>query len=180
MIMSSNQTHTEVIPAQYEAELITLIATFRTPAEISKWAKKRGLNIGVREIKKYTEDPVWSATLEKMRTSWNARMFELALSNKRARIEEFSYIYGQLKRERQFSEASRQLINIRHEIEGEAKDGRPNIYNLQYNQFMNMSDEEVEKERLSCLTELKKLKEQFPGAIQRTLLPGEVNQKRSM
>lgn len=151
---------------QEEAELIFLIASFRSDYELRKWARKRGLTLTTPIIRNYKDTPAFAAQIERHRQEWGNKIFDFAFSHKRARINQFIHLYQRLKSDKQYKAAADQLINIRHEVEGE-KDGKPNIYNLQYNQFMNMSDEELESQRLRCMNELKRLKQKFPNAVSR-------------
>lgn len=105
--------------------------------------KETGKRIKATVIYHYKNAPEWQTMIEKYRADYESKICEEGLASKRKRVQELSEAYYRLKpNDENLVDATNVLAKIKDEVEGKAL-GSFSI--TQYNQYNNMSDEDLRK-----------------------------------
>lgn len=146
--------------------LIQKIAHFEPWSEIQIWLTEAIKKpISYTAYLHYRHSPKWQAVLKKYRDEYTAKILDVPLANKRKRLDELQIIYDQVqwassRTERLHSKvsflkvAASILDQARIEVEGQTKDGRPNLFITQFNQ---MTDKEIDERRQELMDQVRRL-----------------------
>ena len=156
---SSSEVGKRKLNADQVMKLLFLIATFVDNTTIVRTIKKEfGISISKTTVKHYKTSEQYRGQIQKMRERWGSDLLDVELSNKRRRLEELEKIYKHCYANDQMKNA---LAAI-HQIQGEIEKDLQNIgsqTNYQINIYKDMSESELEEERVKSLERLKALKQ---------------------
>jgi len=140
-------------------KVLFLIATFeKVPAIIKAIRKEFGISISKTTVEYYKRNEQYRGQIQKMRERWGSDLLNVELSNKRRRLEELEKIYNHCYANDQMKNALASLYQIQNEIEKDLQNiGHQTNY--QINIFKDMSETELEEERIKSLERLKQLKQ---------------------
>lgn len=140
-------------------KLLFMIATFEeVPAIIRNIRKEFGITISKSTVKHYKESEQYRPQIQRMRERWGSDLLNVELSNKRRRLEELEKIYKHCFANDQMKNALASLYQIQGEIEKDLQNiGHQTNY--QINIYKDMSETELEEERVKSLERLKALKQ---------------------
>ena len=133
-----------------QLQVLQKIAMFVPKDEIVKWAAKNlSRPIKARTVEMYKKGSRYEPLIKKYREEFNSKMFEVEYASKRRRVEALEDVYKESRTEGDRAHAISALQAIQDEVEG--KRGAGNLHIHQYNQYNNMTDEEIDKRRLELL-----------------------------
>lgn len=139
--------------------VLFLHATFVKPGEIVKTVKKEfGIDITVHSAEYYKRHEDYKKTIQVMREKWGNELLEVELCNKRRRIEELEKIYKHSFDTDQMKNALAALYQIKGEVEKDLQQIGSQT-NYQINIYKDMTELELEEERVKSLERLKTLKQ---------------------
>lgn len=140
-----------------QMELIELIARFATHAKIAEhFYSKHQINISPVLTNSYKRTAKWQPVIKKLREKYVLGVDEVAGTHKRVRLERADEIYEKAMSQGKFRLALAANKDQREEI-FEKQAGGSVTYNLnQFNQFVNMTDEELEERKREILSKIKK------------------------
>jgi hypothetical protein len=140
-------------------KVLFLIATFVKPREIIKSIKEEfKISLSPATIEYYKRHDNFKSQIQKMRERWGSDLLNVELSNKRRRLEELEKIYHKAFSTNQLKNALASLYQIQGEIEKDLQNiGHQTNY--QINIYKDMSETELEEERVKSLERLKILKQ---------------------
>ena len=139
-------------------KILFWIATFVKHKEI----KKRILNefnvsLSLKSISNYATSEQYEPVIRKIRDRWGSDLLHVELANKRRRMEELERIYAKCVATNQMKNALTSLYQIKGETEKDL-DKIGTQTNYQINIFKDMSEEELEQERVKSLERIKMLR----------------------
>lgn len=100
------------------------------------------MNITFYQYEYYKRAPAWQPKIQKMREEYESRVTDEPLSSKRNRVRELSKTYTKMRDSGDLRDSVVVLDKIREEVEGKSS-RETNI--TQYNQYNNLSDDELRK-----------------------------------
>lgn len=139
-------------------KLVYLIATFEKPRHIlAKMKEEFGITVNDSLVDYYRRNPNYKATIQKIRERWGNDLIDVELGTKRRRMEELEDIYYRCKKSNQMKNAITALYNIQHEVEKDLQQIGSQT-NYQINIYKDLTETELEEERIKSLERLKALK----------------------
>lgn len=142
-------------------KVIFWIATFMPYRQIQEeFQKLYGQPIGLTTIKYYRNHDDFQKHIQRIREKWGNELFHVELANKRRRMEELEKIYNHCVRTNQMKNALAALYQVQHEVEKELNSLSLTNYNI--NVYKDMTETELEEERVKSLERLKQLKGELP------------------
>lgn len=133
------------------------IATFvKVPQIIENCKEEFGFPISKTTIIWYMQHENYQKPIARIREKWGNDILKIELSHKRRRLEELSKIYEKTYGEKKYKDAMGALYQIQHEVEKDLSN--LNVTNMQVNVYKDMTEAELEEERLKSLERLKVLK----------------------
>ena len=140
-------------------KILFWIATFTPYKEIVKLVKEEfNIPISTSAIKQYAhKNEDYRNTILKIREKWANDLSEIQLAHKRKRVEAISGIYEKCLETNQMKNALGAIYQIQGEVEKAQSIGTQTNY--QINIFKDMSEEELEQEKVKSLERLKILKQ---------------------
>jgi hypothetical protein len=142
------------------------IATFVKPQQIVKNIEDEfGFTINKSLIHYYGRQEDYKKTINKIRERWSNDLFDCELANKRRRIEELQKIYEHCYNTDQMKNALASIYQIQHEIEKDIQNLQLNNYTV--NMYKDMTEMELEEERVKSLERLKILKGEIVDASEK-------------
>lgn len=138
--------------------MLSMIATFTEVPKIIKTVKDEfGLSISASAINAYKYSEGYKPEIEKIRQRWGSDLMNVELANKRRRLEELERIYHHSFSTDQMKNALGALYQIQGEVEKDLQQiGHQTNY--QINIYKDMTEQELEEERIKSLERLKTLK----------------------
>lgn len=142
-----------------------MIATFIKPNQIQKnFLKEYNISISVTTIAHYANHDNYQKTIARIREKWGNDILKIELSHKRRRLEEITKIYEEARTDKDHKVALNALYQIQHEVEKDlANINQQNNY--QVNIYKDMSESELEEERLKSFERLKILKNEISKPV---------------
>ena len=139
-------------------KILYWIAVFTPHKEIINLVKKEfGLPISLTTVNHYAYgNDDYKATIQKIRQKWGDDLSDIELSYKRKRVKAIGNIYEKCEKTNQMKNALGALYQIQGEVEKAQTIGTQTNY--QINIFKDMTEEELEREKLKSLERLKALK----------------------
>lgn len=139
--------------------VLFLIATFVPFKEIVEKVKDEfGVSISEGGIKYYAyRNEDYKNTILKIREKWGNEIMDLELSHKRRRIQEIEKIYHASVEKNQMRNALGAISQIQGEVEKAQVIG--NQTNYQINIYKDLTEQELEEERVKSLERIKILKQ---------------------
>ena len=145
--------------------VLFLHATFKKPCEIIEIIKEEfGVTLSRNSVDYYKRHEDYRKTINVMRDRWGNELLEVELCNKRRRIEELEKIYKHSFETDQMKNALAALYQIKGEVEKDLQQIGSQT-NYQINIYKDMTETELEEERIKSLERLKTLK-QIPEVIE--------------
>lgn len=136
-----------------------MIATFTEVPKIIKNVKEEfDLTISASAINSYKYSENYKPEIEKIRERWGQDLMNVELANKRRRLEELERIYHHSFQTDQMKNALGALYQIQGEVEKNLQQIGTQT-NYQINIYKDMSEQELEEERVKSLERLKVLKQ---------------------
>lgn len=135
------------------------LATFVSVREIVEKVKEEfGVSISASGINYYAyQNEDYKNTILKIREKWGNELMDIELSHKRRRIQEIEKIYHTCVETKQMKNALGAIYQIQGEVEKATSIGTQ--INTQYNIFKDMTEQELEEERIKSLERIKVLKQ---------------------
>ena len=134
------------------------IASFhKSPEIVEKVKEEFGITISTYLIQWYKHHENYKQIISKMREKWGNELEELELTHKRKRIEKVTQIFDKCVDKGQMRNALSAITQIQGEVEKNQNIG--NQTNYQINIYKDMTDKELEEERLKSIERLKILKQ---------------------
>lgn len=138
-------------------KLVFLIATFTPQGKIvEKMQEEFGVTIHVNTVNYYRRHEAYQKVIANMRQKWGNEILDVELTHKRRRLEELERIYQKCLDSDQMKNALGALYQIQHEVEKDLQNLSLTNYNI--NIYKDMTEKELEEERLKSLERLKLLK----------------------
>lgn len=137
-----------------QLELMELIAKFGNFNEINKhFISKYQFALSSPLIYQYKRAPKWQPVIKKLREKYTSGVDEVAGMHKRVRLERADNIYELAMNKGDLDAALRANKDLREEVTDKHSVG--NIVLNQFNQFNNMSDEELMQRREELMKKVK-------------------------
>lgn len=155
-------------------KVVFMIATFVKPSKIIEFVKNEyGISITEGLIYHYKHHDDYQNAIQKIRDRWGADLLHVELANKRRRMEELERIYDHCFNTDQMKNALGALYQIQHEVEKDLSKLELTNYNI--NIYKDMTEAELEEERVKSLERLKKLRGEIscvinPAAEKKTVI----------
>lgn len=140
-------------------KLLFFIATFVKTNEIVRRIKEEfNISIHPKLVAYYKNKEDYRDIVEKMRARWGSDILHVELANKRRRLEELEKIYERSFKTGQYKNALGALCQIQGEVEKDLQNiGHQTNY--QINIYKDLTEQELEEERVKSLDRLKVLKQ---------------------
>jgi len=147
-------------------KIVFWIATFEKVPQIVKNVQEQfGLTIHPMTVEYYKRNPKFEKTIRQIREKWGNDLLHCELATKRRRVQELEKIYHMSLMKKEMKTALTSLYQIKTEVEKDLANLSMNQYNI--NIYKDMSDAELEQERLKSLERLKMLKGDIVHASQK-------------
>lgn len=147
-------------------KLVYWIATFEKPRHIvAMMMDEFGVKIHPALVDYYRHNESYKPVIQRIREKWGADIGEVALGTKRRRMEELEKIYEHCFTTNQMKNALGALFQIQHEIEKDLQ-AIGSQTNYQINIYKDLTDTELEEERLKSLERLKTLKGEITHIVE--------------
>lgn len=138
--------------------LIYFVATFEKPRNIVLKIKEEfGISIHPKLVDYYKKKESYRPVIQRIREKWGNDLMDVELGSKRRRMEELTKIYEHCVKTDQMKNALGSLYQIQHEIEKDLQQIGSQT-NYQINIYKDLTETELEEERLKSLERLKNLK----------------------
>ena len=152
------------------------IATFEKVPQIVKNVQEQfGLTIHPMTVEYYKRNPKFEKTIKQIREKWGNDLLHCELATKRRRVQELEKIYHMSLMKQEMKTALASLFQIKSEVEKDLQNLNLNQYNI--NIYKDMSEAELEQERLKSFERLKLLKGEIIDASPIKEAPIEVEAK---
>ena len=139
--------------------VLSMIATFTEVPKIIKTVKDEfGLTMSASAIENYKYSENYKAEISKIRERWGQDLMNVELANKRRRLEELEKIYHHSFETDQMKNALGAIYQIQGEVEKNLQQIGTQT-NYQINIYKDMTETELEEERVKSLERLKVLKQ---------------------
>lgn len=137
-------------------KMLVWIAEFKSTRDVKNLVKEKfGVSLHEMTVNYYKHSEKWQPMIRKFREQWGQDIMHIPLVHKRKRLEELEKIYLNTFGQEDYKLSLEALEKIKHETEKDLQN--LHLYNIKV--YKNMSNEELESERLKTLEEIKKLKE---------------------
>jgi hypothetical protein len=157
-LQCDREDKTRKLSGDAEMRVLTLLSTYvKVPDIVAIIRQEFGIAIGERTIYRYKTGSEHQKTIQRIREKWTNEIQQVELSNKRRRLEELSRIYEKCFSTNQMKNALASLHQIQGEVE-KASDSIQQQNNFQFNIYKEMTEQEIEEERLKILGRIKNLK----------------------
>lgn len=154
---SMNQTR-KFTPSQ-QLEIARRIAWFWTNSEITEFARTEfQISISPSAIGEMRKSETWKPVVEQFREEYITKCGEVPLFHKRKRLEELQTIYEDFRNKKNHVQARFTLQAIRDEAEGKSGDIYFKFTSVTHNEFHQMTDEDLQKEKMKTLEQLEKVR----------------------
>lgn len=138
-------------------KIVFWIATFTKVPQIVKNVQEQfGVSIHPMTIEYYKHADKYQKTILQIREKWGNDLLHVELANKRRRAQELEKIYHLALTKQEMKTALAALLQIKGEVEKDLQNLNLNQYNI--NIYKDMTEKELEEERLKSLERLKVLK----------------------
>jgi hypothetical protein len=117
-----------------------------------------GVTVSATCINNYKTSDIYRSDIQKIRERWGADLLNIGLATKRRRLEELERIYYKAFKSDQLKNALAAIYQIQGEIEKDQQNISSQT-NYQINIYKDMSDAELEEERVKSLERLRVLKQ---------------------
>lgn len=140
-------------------KILYWIAIFTPHKEIVLKIKEEfGIDVSVHTVKYYScENEDYKNTIRKIREKWGQDITDLEFAHKKRRIQEIQKIYNKCIETNQMRNALSAVQQIQGEVEKAQNVGTQTNY--QINIYKDMTEEELEEERIKSLERIKMLKQ---------------------
>jgi len=146
-------------------KLVYWIATFVKRPEIVKNMKEEfNVTIHPMTVEYYKHHDLYKKIINKHRERWSNDLLDVELANKRRRLMELERIYQKCMSKGEMKNALSSLYQIQHEVDKDIQNLSLTNYNV--NIYKDMTDSELEEERLKCLERVKQLKGVLPCPVE--------------
>jgi hypothetical protein len=138
--------------------LVYLIATFEKPRHILATMKEEfGVTICQTLVDYYRRSENYKPVIQRIREKWGNDIMDVQLATKRRRMQELEHIYKRCLKTNQMKCALTSLYQIQHEVEKDLQQINQQT-NYQINIYKDLTETELEEERIKSLERLKTLK----------------------
>lgn len=147
------------LTSEEQMQVCRMFARYAKNEEVFEFCKNElGKTINLTAIKYYKESSKWKPIVNKFRDEYTKGIMEVPIANKRVRLEALQDMFEAHKEEGDLKQAQAVLKDAREELDGGAKFGNTNVFMTQVNNYKDMTDEEIEAERLRQLENLQKVR----------------------
>lgn len=165
--LKPSRTEPECLSEDNKLELLRRIAVYESNEEILDWSKKKNLRIGRTTIEHYRNSQKWGAFIRKVRHEYANSLLEVPIANKRKRLERLEDMYQIFYTSGHYKEAVVTLGAAREELETKRGDVTNYVFN-QYNQYNNLTDEEIEQKMIILADQLKTIRRNGKAVLELT------------
>lgn len=152
-----NITH-KLLPSE-QLEVARRIAWFWTNKQIGDFVKESfQKELSCPAFSDMRKQEKWIPVIEKFRDQYIAKCSEVPLFHKRRRLEELQDLYYTFKETGNLAQARLVLQDLRNEAEGKGADISFNFTNVTHNEFHQMTDEDLQREKMKTIEQLEKLR----------------------
>lgn len=145
-------------------KIVFWIATFVKVNEIVARVKEEfGISIHPQLVNYYKAKEEYQPVIQKIRDRWGSDLLHVELANKRRRMEELERIYEHCMNTDQIKNALSALYQIKGEVEKDLQNLSMTNYNI--NIYKDLTEVELEEERMKSLERLKQLKGVIPCVL---------------
>jgi len=145
-------------------KLVFWIATFvKTPEIVARVQEEFGISIHPKLVAYYKAKEEYQPVIQKIRDRWGSDLLHVELANKRRRMEELERIYEHCMNTDQIKNALAALFQIKGEVEKDLQNLSMTNYNI--NIYKDLTEMELEEERMKSLERLKTLKGVIPCVL---------------
>lgn len=150
---------TKKLTSDEQLEVCRQLASYRSVKDVDKFCREMfGKTLHPNSIRLYLNSQKWKPLIQKFRDEYTRGIMEVPIANKRVRLEELQSMFEKYKDGGRLRLAQAVLKDAREELDGSRKFGDTNVYMTQVNNYKDMSDEEIESERLRQLENLQKVR----------------------
>lgn len=154
---STNKTH-KFLPNE-QIELARRIAWFWTNKQITEFAKSEfDKDMSERAYYEIKQSEKWKPVIEQFREEYISACAEVPLFHKKKRLEELQEQFDFYKAKKMRKEALAVLKEFRDEAEGRRGDVSFHLTQVTHNEFHQMSDETLQREKMKTLEQLEKVR----------------------
>lgn len=147
-------------------KVVFWIATFEKVPQIVKNVEEQfGIKIHPMTIEYYKRNPKFEKTIRQIRDKWGNDLLHCELATKRRRVQELEKIYHMSLMKQEMKTALTSLYQIKTEVEKDLASLNLTQYNV--NIYKDMTETELEQERLKSLERLKQLKGEITNASEK-------------
>lgn len=142
-----------------QLEVCRRIAWFWTEKELLKYIQsviKKSMHPSNLSAMKNSEK--WKPVIEQFREEYISKCGEVPLFHKKKRLEELQEQYYHFKEKGNLKEARSILRDIRDEAEGKRGDISFQFTSIVHNEFNQMTDEDLQTEKMKTLEQLEKVR----------------------
>ena len=151
------RTKTSKLQPSEVMKIVFWIATFeKVPQIVRNVEEQFGIKIHPMTVEYYKRNPKFEKTIRQIREKWGNDLLHCELATKRRRMQELEKIYHMALMKQEMKTALTSLYQIKNEVEKDLTNLNMNQYNI--NIFKDLSDAELEQERLKSIERLKTLK----------------------
>jgi len=147
------------LTSEEQLMLCKMFAQYETNDAVYKFCKNEiGKTLNMSAIRHYKESDKWRPIVNRFREEYTKGVMEVPIANKRKRLEELQDMFEKHKEDGKLRLAQAVLKDAKEELDGSKKFGDTNVYMTQVNNYKDMSDEDIERERLRQLENLQKIR----------------------
>ena len=136
----------------------------KRPDIVKNMKDEFGVTIHPMTVEYYKHHELYKKIINKHRERWSNDLLDVELANKRRRLMELERIYQKCMSKGEMKNALSSLYQIQHEVDKDVQNLSLTNYNV--NIYKDMTDSELEEERLKCLERVKQLKGVLPCPVE--------------
>jgi len=153
------QEHRNRLTQIQQLEVCQRVAHYWTNLEIENWFKETySKDLGANVINvTYRYGARWRPVVRKFRDEYNADLLSVPIASKRKRLERLEEAWQKSKDSGHLETELHSLNNAREETEPK---NQGSVTLQQFNQFNQLTDEELEEKKAQCLNRIETLRKQ--------------------
>lgn len=150
--LEGQQNEKKLVPEE-RLEMVRYLAQFHSiPETIAFVRDKFGKELAYMTVKGYLESPKWRSTILHFRDEFTRAFMDVAIANKRVRMERLEEICQRAYQAKKFSVALKALQAAHKEVE--AVEADPDQWSRIHSEFANMTDEQLKEQRRETLKQI--------------------------
>ena len=160
MKKGTSQAQTCKLSSEQQMEVCKRFAWFWTITEIEDWMKREfGIVLSRTGLRRnYKDSEYWKPVIDKFREDYLKSVTEVPLANKRKRLEELQKLFDRAISKSDDKSAVAIIKEFRDEMERKVADVSFNFTQITHNEFHDMTDEDLQREKVKTLEQLEKVR----------------------